>query len=144
MTSDEKCEVHFYHMGDGRCSCLPRFSIRFVERLVDEWRSCARRYTEIGKNATDEAECRRYAHMTGILEHCAEELESDLAKRAALETNEGHMEGLVYDCIERRLGLTYDPFSSRPRYLFIVDAIDLLMQQARPAQKAAELHPMAP
>jgi hypothetical protein len=57
----------------------------------------------------------------------------EILKRLTPETNEGCMEGAVYDCIERRLGLTYDGFSSRPRYLFILDAIDLLMQQARPA-----------
>lgn len=74
--------------------------------------------------------------LRAIIDELADLSSAIETKPNALETREGRMEGLVYDCIEKRLGLTYDPFSSRPRYLFIVDAIDLLMQQARPpAQK---------
>lgn len=63
---------------------------------------------------------------------------SEKPEPASREPREGRMEGMVYDCIEKRLGLTHDPFSSRPRYLFIVDAIDLLMQQARQSSAPSE------
>lgn len=71
--------------GESAAGASPVSTVIFVDRLIPLWRKLAADYKVKGENASNAAECRHYAAMYAVLEHCARDLEEDLAKQRELE-----------------------------------------------------------